>query len=884
MTKWILVVALALLVGVPGLAGAQKLGSSRCAILSGRARTLCTQFVGAKDSYTKYSTAQEWSRYETDSYVCAGITPMCLNDDMKYPRPFNTTCRVAAEGTPCGDNPGLQSYCVAGVCQYITGMPTPSRANVAAALDERARLYNAATTTFYPQAAAQQPPTASFDPNAPALNLSLWVDYDTIGRYIPASFIGISREYTNESVFWDRNLDAWGAILDVLGPSPVVRLGGASQEALTAPPTAEYLRSLVTLHCALGVRFIVGLPLFQNAPALALTIKQAFEKAFANFPRAIISYELGNEPNYWPSGSAGAFIWGTGPPQCAQIQHPTPFQNPSIPELVPNGAGMFQPPGSNGQAGNYYLYTKYRQPYQPFNATSVCYTPRTLDFYPGWQRYAQYFAIAANTVTGCNGPQTPEQALWARPYWGPTEKVQSIISGPAWGDLKIAANDIMQLVRASKGCFWNEATVHYYTPVANANATLNDLLDDEILAQAVKALDLIVQGVRNPDQAIDASQSSRVRITEAGSVSGGGKGGVSNTFAAAIWTAETAFLFSRVGAVGINYHWGNAGLFQFPGAEPAYIGVSQRFLNNDPNRPYPVVRAPWYGYVLFARATGNNGQAIALNLPDPQRIGAFGEECGNAVNMYPFLLPGTSEISVTIINKANNFNCRIAVNINGRLPDGNLTRLLPGKLGMGSTSGITWGGATYEGSFNGRMRGTPKAERVRGVFIDPEVGNWTTAYIIDVPPSSAALLLVPTADGAASASAPRPLSEEEQEQAQYEAQQRAAAGLYVPALPPAYGPLGTNYRAVYGSNAEAERFGTTQFALQSDGSYRAVNTPLPLGPVRQGAPADGGAGIRQAIGACPGIQKIATTERKGTLLRSIFTNMRFAAKRRRAQR
>jgi hypothetical protein len=161
-------------------------------------------------------------------------------------------------------------------------------------------MFDSTTTTYYPMQLQQVGGGGGVNGGGsqafgPALNMSVWVDYDTIGRYIPASFIGISREYTNESVFWDRNLEAWGPILDVLGPSPVIRIGGASQEALTAPPTADYLRSLVTLHCALGVRYIIGLPLFQNAPALALSVKQAFDNAFANFPSAIISYELGNE-------------------------------------------------------------------------------------------------------------------------------------------------------------------------------------------------------------------------------------------------------------------------------------------------------------------------------------------------------------------------------------------------------------------------------------------------------------------------------------------------------------------------------------------------------------------------------------------------------------
>lgn len=300
--------------------------------------------------------------------LCSGITALCLNDDIKAPRPYNTTCRVLPdEMRGCGDNPDLPTLCSGGVCMCeqprpgrareqshaplqparalpapvdapqprprtlpsrhlprppprhraadASGVPVPSRADVEEATLERARAFSASTTTWSLQelrARRQAAPLPGVAGGAtpqfgPDLNLTVYVDADTVGRFVPASFIGISREYTNESIYWDRNLPAWGAILDVLGPSPVVRLGGASQEALTAPPTAEYMRSLVALHCALGVRYIIGLPLFQNAPALALQIKQAYDQAFANFPRAILSYELGNEAR----GGRGPWgLWG----------------------------------------------------------------------------------------------------------------------------------------------------------------------------------------------------------------------------------------------------------------------------------------------------------------------------------------------------------------------------------------------------------------------------------------------------------------------------------------------------------------------------------------------------------------------------------------------
>jgi hypothetical protein len=54
---------------------------------------------------------------------------------------------------------------------------------------------------------------------------------DSFVGAVPASFLGISREWT-QAVYWDRNLAAFGNIFDVLGPAPVIRIGGASQEAL----------------------------------------------------------------------------------------------------------------------------------------------------------------------------------------------------------------------------------------------------------------------------------------------------------------------------------------------------------------------------------------------------------------------------------------------------------------------------------------------------------------------------------------------------------------------------------------------------------------------------------------------------------------------------
>lgn len=403
--------------------------------------------------------------------------------------------------------------------------------------------------------------------------------------------------------------------------------------------------------------------------------------------------------------------------------------------------------------------------------------------------------------------------------------------------------------------------MHYYTPVANRNATIEAMLNEIFIDEAIRDLRLLVDGLQD---------FSRVRVSEANSIAGGGRKGVSNVFAAALWTAQVAFEFALAGAVGVNFHWGDGGLYSSPESEPAYIGVANGFANGDPNQPYPSVRPPFYGYVLFSRATGMNGQAVALNLPEAQSGGPFGPDCGNGVRMYGFLLPATSEISITILNKTNRTDCTISLSLNGKFPDGTITRLLPGPKGLASVEGITWGGATFDGSRDGRLRGNPSSEVAAAQFYDPEVGNMTTTFFVRVPRSSAALLLVPTTEGEADPSEPVPPSADEAEEQDFEAIQRARAGLIIPSLPSVYGPLATQYRVTFGNNADAERLERGQFALQSDGTYRPVNTPLPTAPIVQGLPRDGGAAIKTAASVCPGIQKIVANEARGLMVQNMF--------------
>jgi len=202
------------------------------------------------------------------------------------------------------------------------------------------------------------------------------------------------------------------------------------------------MNSLITLHCALGVRYIIGLPLFQYAPQLTLSIKEAFDAAFQDYPFAIVNYELGNEPNYWPVRQGG-FKEENGPTTCLPVQS----NDPAYQLVGTLDTATDKPGGADGFA----LYTQYSAPYVPYQASQYCYTPKTLLFLSGTNpNYLTYFQNTARAITGCGGLQNPSQALWGFPYWGPPGFNRRVLSGPGWGDFRsLSISDFRLLLQQS---------------------------------------------------------------------------------------------------------------------------------------------------------------------------------------------------------------------------------------------------------------------------------------------------------------------------------------------------------------------------------------------------------------------------------------------------
>ena len=185
---------------------------------------------------------------------------------------------------------------------------------------------------------------------------------------------------------------------------------------------------MVRLHCALGVRYIVNLPMWPDNPTLTLTLKAQVESAFAGLPGAILSFELGNEPNYWPPLSPSGGGFAPGPVNCS--------------------AGVnFMPPTAEN----------------PYGIYGACTAPTDV-FVPGFPAYLTYADRLARAITGCGNETLPPQwTAFAAPYWQVNRGSPRSLSGPAWGDISMNPAWFRQYLDAGARCWLKESTLHYYT-------------------------------------------------------------------------------------------------------------------------------------------------------------------------------------------------------------------------------------------------------------------------------------------------------------------------------------------------------------------------------------------------------------------------------------
>lgn len=189
------------------------------------------------------------------------------------------------------------------------------------------------------------------------------------------------------------------------------------------------------------------------------------------------------------------------------------------------------------------------------------------------------------------------------------------------------------------------------------------------------------------------------RMTETNSCYQGGKHGVSNTFASALWGAELMYQLAAVGAIGINFHGGGFGWYT-PIAGTRQKGYEAR----------PI----YYGMLLFAEAGAGQLVKSTLSENQPEDV------------VVTYALKTGSGLKTVLLNKSGDRPLRLVVDP-GQKAEGATALVLSGP-DLQATSDVKLGGAEVDA--HGNWRGTKRT---------PVMGQHGL-FTVDLPAASGALL------------------------------------------------------------------------------------------------------------------------------------------------
>jgi hypothetical protein len=201
-------------------------------------------------------------------------------------------------------------------------------------------------------------------------------------------------------------------------------------------------------------------------------------------------------------------------------------------------------------------------------------------------------------------------------------------------------------------------THHYYREGQNPGSTVEKLLDIDPKLQS------------ELDQLRAASQSCGLpyRICEVNSFSGGGRPGVSDTMAAALWSLDYLCTLAYNGCSGVNMETGVNQL----GFISSYSPIG------DDEQGHYVARPEYYGLLAFCLF--GQGELLHVEVSASPRIKAYAAR------------PREGTLMLTLINKATTASVlHVATGIDGTDLNAKVVRLTG--PAVDATSGITLGGA-----------------------------------------------------------------------------------------------------------------------------------------------------------------------------------------------
>ena len=228
------------------------------------------------------------------------------------------------------------------------------------------------------------------------------------------------------------------------------------------------------------------------------------------------------------------------------------------------------------------------------------------------------------------------------------------LAGP---DVAVATSWVSKFAR-DEGRDVKLLTHHYYREGQNPTSSIAKLLKpDPKLGPLLAEL-----------QAGSKSSGVPYRICETNSFSGGGRPGVSDRFASALWVLDFMYRLATAQCGGVNMETGVNQL----GFISSYSPIG------DDEHGHYVAAPEWYGMLAFAH--GASGELIES------------EPRADNFNLEAYAtLKGHTQLCITLINKEPSLD--IAVNIGGVLPFRNGSVLRLSATSVESSSGVSFGGS-----------------------------------------------------------------------------------------------------------------------------------------------------------------------------------------------
>ena len=247
-------------------------------------------------------------------------------------------------------------------------------------------------------------------------------------------------------------------------------------------------------------------------------------------------------------------------------------------------------------------------------------------------------------------------------------------------------------------------TIHRY-PLHNSTTDTADPTYPSIPhLLADSAASGVAQGVA-PFVRIAHDRRLPFRVNEMNSVSGGGRLGVSNTFASALWVLDLLFNLAQVGVDGVNVH-------TLPGA-----GYELFTFTHSPSGWEAFVHPEFYGLLLFAQAFPPGARLLPVSIPSgPVKVWATASADGRT--------------RVVLINKDTTTPVTVQLSLPNSSGPASVGRL--SAPSADATAGVTLDGQSFgDQTSTGTLSGIPQTDTV-----PPVLGS----YSVDLPAGSAAIL------------------------------------------------------------------------------------------------------------------------------------------------